>query len=318
MAVVNARFIEPMLLLPTDQLPAGPGLCFELKLDGYRALAFKTGERVHLRSRNNKDFNRRYPAIVSELAALPDETVVDGEVVALEADGRPSFAALQNAADGANLVYYVFDVLVLCGRDVMAEPLTARRALLSAEVLPALGEPVRESPVLEADLSDLLQAVKANGLEGLVAKRLNSRYEPGQRTGAWLKHRVNQGREFVIGGYTPGPHGFDAVIVGHYVGGALRYVARTRNGFTPTSRSKLLRLLKPLETTACPFVNLPEAHAGRWGVGLTAEKMAECRWLRPQLVAAFEYLEVTADGHLRHACYVGLRDDRAARDVAGP
>jgi len=120
---------------------------------------------------------------------------------------------------------------------------------------------------------------------------------------------------FVIGGYTPGPHGLDAVIVGHYVGGALHYVARTRNGFTPTSRAKLVRLLKPLETTACPFVNLPEAHSGRWGVGLTAEKMSECRWLRPELVAQFEYLEVTMDGHLRHARYVVLRDDKSARDV---
>ena len=168
MAVVNARFIEPMLLLATDQLPAGPGLCFELKLDGYRALAFKTGGRVHLRSRNNKDFNRRYPAIVGALAALPDETVVDGEVVALEADGRPSFAALQNAADGANLVYYVFDVLVLRGCDVMEEPLTTRRALLSTEVLPALGEAVREPPVLEADLRTCSKPSRSTDSKGLL------------------------------------------------------------------------------------------------------------------------------------------------------
>ena len=94
-------------------------------------------------------------------------------------------------------------------------------------------------------------------------------------------------------------------------------MARTRNGFTPASRAKLLRLFKPLETTTCPFVNLPEARAGRWAVGLTADKMTACRWLRPELVAQFEYLEVTADGHLRHARYVGLRPDKAARDVVG-
>jgi hypothetical protein len=118
------RFIEPMLLLPAERLPEGLGWAYELKLDGYRALGIKTGGEVRLRSRNDKDFNRKYPAITRALAALPNETVIDGEVVALDPDGRPSFSALQNGAAGATIVYYVFDVMVLGGRNVMGEPLS--------------------------------------------------------------------------------------------------------------------------------------------------------------------------------------------------
>jgi ATP-dependent DNA ligase len=153
-------------------------------------------------------------------------------------------------------------------------------------------EPIRESSVLEASLSDLIRSVKALGLEGIVAKRIDGRYEPGQRSGAWQKMRVNQGQEFVIGGYTPAGRNFDAIIFRYYdEEGRLVYVARTRNGFTPASRDELFRRFRGLETAKCPFVNLPEARSGRWGQGLTAEKMAECRWLKPVLVGQFEFLE---------------------------
>jgi bifunctional non-homologous end joining protein LigD len=136
---------------------------------------------VKLRSRNDNDLNGRYPAIVKALSAMPDETVIDGEVVALDEGGRPSFNLLQNyGSAGAPLIYYVFDVLILNERNVMSEPLVRRRELLRHEVLAKLGEPVRESPVLDASLRDLMTAVRAQGLEGLVAKRLDSGYEPGQ------------------------------------------------------------------------------------------------------------------------------------------
>jgi bifunctional non-homologous end joining protein LigD len=276
-----AEFIEPMLLRPTPQLPDGASWSYELKLDGFRAVAFKSGGRVHLRSRNNKDFDRKYPPIVQALQLMRDETVIDGEVVALDAGGKPSFNALQNYTPGAApLVYYVFDVLVLGGRDVMAEMLSTRRELLQAQVLPHLAEPIRESSELEASLPDLITTVKAHGLEGLVAKRRDSRYEPGERSGAWLKMRVNRGQEFVIGGYTIGANGFDAVVFGYYAGDHLIYAGRTRNGFTPASRSLLLRQFRVLQAAACPFSNLPEATSGRWGQGLTAEKMVDCRAVR--------------------------------------
>ena len=305
-----------MLLLRTEKLPEGPDVLFEIKFDGYRALAMKSGGKVQLRSRNDNDFNARYPGIVKALAPMPDETMIDGEVVALDSDGKPSFNTLQNyGSAGAPLHFYVFDLLILKGRDVMGEPLVKRRALLEEHILPKLAEPIRYSPVLEAKLEDLIRSVKAQGLEGLVAKRRNSKYEPGQRSGAWQKMRVNQGQEFVIAGYTPSPKNFDALVIGHYEGSKLIYAARTRNGFTPASRAELFKKLKPLEISECPFANLPEKKAGRWGAGLTAAKMSECRWLKPQLIGQFEFVEWTEDAHLRHSRFVALRDDKKANDV---
>jgi DNA ligase D-like protein (predicted ligase) len=305
-----------MLLLRTDSLPAGEGWHYELKLDGYRAIAFKRDRAVHLRSRNDNDFNSRYPAVVKALAALPDDTVIDGEIVAFDQEGRPSFNALQNYGSApAPVVYYVFDVMVLAGQDVMREPLQKRRQLLETKVLPKLPEPVRYSAPLDADLQLLVQSVKVHGLEGLVAKRRTSVYEPGLRSGAWMKMRVNRGQEFVIGGYTRGTKTFDALIFGYYQGADLIYVARTRNGFTPATRAQLFRRFKGLEIDECPFVNLPEAKSGRWGQGLTKAKMTECRWLKPVLVAQVDFLEWTADNHLRHSKFVALREDKRATDV---
>jgi bifunctional non-homologous end joining protein LigD len=287
-----------------------------LKLDGYRTIAFKTGGKIYLRSRNNKDFALRYPSVVDGLAKLPDETVIDGEVVAFDEEGKPSFNALQNYGSApAPVVCYVFDLLMLAGKDLKSEPLEKRQALLEKKVLPKLKEPCRYTGSLDAKLSDLIASVKAQGLEGLVAKRRDSRYEPGMRSGAWQKMRVNQGQEFVIGGYTHSTKTFDALVFGVYEKGKLLYVARTRNGFTPATRVALFKKFKGLEIADCPFANLPEARSGRWGQGLTAAKMAECQWLKPVLVGQFEFLEWTADNHLRHSKFVGLREDKRATDV---
>jgi len=204
-----------MLLLAADSLPEGSPWTYELKLDGYRALAMRTGGLVRLRSRNDKDFNRKYLTIAKALVALPDETVVDGEIVALDEAGRPSFNALQNGTAGAAIFFYAFDVMVLAGRNVMCETLATRRGMLTREVLPRLADPVREVPRFAAALADLIASVRALGLEGLVAKRLDSVYEPGARSGAWRKMRLNRSEEFVIGGYTRGGRTFDALILGH-------------------------------------------------------------------------------------------------------
>ena len=314
--MTKAKFIEPMLLLRTERLPEGREWLHELKLDGYRALAIKTGGKVHLRSRNDNDFNARYPGIAKALAPMPDGTVIDGEVVALDAEGRPSFNTLQNyGSAGAPLHFFIFDLLVLKGQDVMSEPLVNRRELIEKHVLPELADPIQYSPILGGSLKDLVRSVKAQGLEGLVAKRRDSKYEPGLRSGAWQKMRVNAGLELVIGGYTPSPRNFDALVIGYYDAGKLIYAARTRNGFTPTSRAELFKKLKPLEIADCPFANLPEKKAGRWGAGLTAAKMAECRWLKPVLVAQFEFVEWTSDQHLRHSRFMSLREDKNAKDV---
>ena len=312
----KAVFVEPMLLLRTERLPDVKDWLYEVKFDGYRALAVKSGGNVNLRSRNDNDFAIRYPQIAKALAAMPDETVIDGEIVAFDGDGKPSFGALQNyGSSSGSLIYYVFDVLILSGRDVMGETLESRRALLENRVLPRLDDPIRYSPELEADLPDLIRSVKAQGLEGLVAKKRSSKYEPGLRSGAWQKMRTNQGQEFVIAGYTPSPKNFDALVIGYFEGGKLMYAARTRNGFTPASRVALFKKIKPLEIADCQFANLPEKKAGRWGAGLTAAKMAECRWLKPTLVAEFEFVEWTEDAHLRHSRFKALRDDKKPKDV---
>ena len=204
MPKTKAIFIEPMLLLRTEKLPQGADWSYEIKLDGYRSLAIKSAGKVQLRSRNDNDFTQRYSSIAAALRAMPDETVLDGEVAALDEEGLPSFNLLQNySSSKAPLVYFIFDVLILKGRSVMTEPLSQRRALLEKHVLPKLAEPIRYSPELKTSLPDLIASVKSAGLEGLVAKRRNSRYEPGQRSGAWQKMRINRGQEFVIGGYTP-------------------------------------------------------------------------------------------------------------------
>jgi DNA ligase D-like protein (predicted ligase) len=311
---MHFSFIEPMLLQAVPSLPEG--WLYELKLDGYRAIAGRVGGTVHMRSRNDNDFARTYSTITAALASLPDDTVVDGEVVALDASGKPSFNLLQHARSSqVRIVFYVFDLLILGGKDVMGKTLRERRTLLETKVLPLLGEPIRYSSQLDAPINDLIAHVKHFGFEGIVAKNPKSSYEPGKRSGSWKKLRINRGQEFVIGGYTVGGHGFDALIFGYYDKDGLRFAAKTRNGFTTASRSALIKKMTPLVTDECPFLGLPEKRAGRWGQGITAEKMKDCRWLRPELVGQFEFVEWTPDAHLRHSTFVELRDDKDPRSV---
>ena len=289
---------------------------YELKLDGYRAVAFRRDGKVFLRSRKNNDFAARYVSLAKALSKLPSDSVIDGEVVALDEHGRPSFNLLQNqGSTHRDLFYYVFDVMLVSGKDVCGEPLETRQQILQARILPKLSEPIRPCAELEADLPDLIRSVREQRLEGLVAKRRDSVYEPGQRSGAWQKMRINAGQELVIGGYTIGGKTFDALVLGYYQDGRLLYASRTRNGFTPVLREQLYRRMKPLQINECPFTNLPEGHGGRWGQGLTAAKMKDCRWLRPELVGQFEFVGWTPDGHLRHTRFVRLREDKKAHDV---
>jgi ATP-dependent DNA ligase len=173
-----------MLLLPAERLPEGPNWLYELKLDGYRAIAAKADGRVRLWSRNEKDFGRRYPTITNALAELPDNTVVDGEIVALDDAGKPFFSTLQNyGSSKAPIVCYVFDVMVLADRDLTSEKLDRRRELLEEKILPLLSDPIRSTPELPSTLDELIHAVRVRGFEGLVAKRRDSKYEPGERSG---------------------------------------------------------------------------------------------------------------------------------------
>jgi ATP-dependent DNA ligase len=195
----------------------------------------------------------------------------------------------------------------------MAQPLEIRRAVLA--VLEPTLDPVRFSETVNATPAALIAAAKEHGVEGLIAKRIGSVYEPGQRSGAWVKYRLNQGQEFVIGGYTPSKHDFDALLVGYYDDDKLIFVGKIRNGFTPHVKAHVFQRFKGLETDVCPFTNLPEPKNARRGVALTAEAMKKCRWLKPKLVVQVEFTEWTSNDHLRHATFVALRDDKDPREV---
>ena len=311
-----ARFVEPMQCLAVAKLPEGPNWEYEIKFDGYRALGIKSGGRVRLISRNGNDFSARFPSVANALSKLPDDSIVDGEIVALDETGRPSFNVLQNYNHATTpLQFYAFDLLHLAGKNLRDRPLDDRRGLLRARVMPRMQGEVLFSETLEATAAEIIAAVKKQGLEGVIAKRRDSRYEPGRRSGAWVKMRINKGQEFVIGGYVPAPKNFDSIIVGYYERDDLIYVARVRADFVPALRVKVFELFHRLEIKTCPFSNLPQRDKGRWGQGLTADKMAECRWLKPHLVAQIEYADWTDVNHLRHSKFIALRDDKPAKDV---
>ena len=313
-AVEAGSFIEPMECLLTGTLPEGPGWSYELKLDGFRLQAARSGSVLSLYSRRGNLLNARFASLVDNLAPMPDGTVLDGELVALGDDGRPDFQLLQNfRSDGPRIIFFAFDILLYRHKSLLGLPLEQRREILRS-VLPQCGQ-VRLSEAVETSAAAILHTVRDYGLEGVVAKREDSVYEPGKRTGAWLKHRINLGQEFVIGGYTPGSHGFDALVVGFYRGEDLIYASRVRAGFVPALRRQLFARLKPLVAKECPFANLPEQASGRWGQGFTAAKMRECVWLQPELVAQVEFLEWTGADHLRHTKFIGLREDKTAKDV---
>jgi DNA ligase D-like protein (predicted ligase) len=311
---LTAEFIEPMECALVSSLPEGSDWTCEVKLDGYRAIGVKTSRESILYSRNQKNFNKRFPQIAEALHDLPADTVIDGEVVALDESGRPDFNALQHfTAKASRIRFYAFDVLILKGRDLTNLPLIERRKLLAG--IKIRSSWIRISEQFNTSAAEMLAAVREQQLEGVIAKRKDSLYEAGKRSGSWIKYRVNRGQEFVIGGYIPGPHGFDSLIVGYYRGKELVYVARVRNGFVPASRRQVLQKIRHLVSSKMPFVNLPDEHLSRWGESLTAEKMKKCVWLRPEAVAQVEFLEWTDADRLRHSKFVGLRDDKNPREV---
>ena len=310
----KADFIEPMDCAPVTKLLGGHDWIYEIKLDGYRAVAVKSDGRVSLFSRRRKSFDHHYPLIVEALAELPEGSVVDGEIVALDESGRPNFNLLQNfRSEASRIHYFIFDLLICNDRDLTKLPLVERRKLLKSLKL-ASGR-IRIAEQFDVPGSDMLAAVRQQQLEGVIGKRKDSVYQPGKRTGAWIKYRVNRGQELVIGGYIPGPHGFDSLIVGYYQGKDLVYVARVRSGFVPASRRQVFEKIRGLVSSTMPFANLPDEHPSRWGENLTAEKMKDCVWLRPEAVAQIEFLEWTEGNRLRHSKFVGLREDKDARSV---
>jgi bifunctional non-homologous end joining protein LigD len=308
-------FIAPMTATLVSALPEGEQWLYELKLDGYRALIIKQADTVRIISRNEKDLTASYPAVVTAARRLnATSAVLDGEVVALDGNGRPSFQALQHrsAHPSHAITFYAFDLLHLDGQDLRGERLDARRALLP-EVLKDSG--ILLSMALPGTAPEVIEAVSRLGLEGVIAKRRDSRYDAGQRSGAWVKLKLDRQQEFVIGGYRPGTHGIDALLVGFYDGTDLKFAAKVRAGFTPHLRREVFAAISPLKIAKCPFADLPHTAPHRWGGGVTAEDMKELVWVKPKVVAQIRFVEWTADQHLRHAAFVGLRTDKAAADV---
>jgi DNA ligase D-like protein (predicted ligase) len=308
------RFIESMECLPVAKLPLGPEWSYEIKLDGFRLSAVKVKGEVTLYSRRGNVLNRKFHYIATALEKLPDNTVLDGELVALDEKGKSDFGLLQNFRSAESKIhYYVFDILVSKGKDVSQLTLDDRRALFS-KVIPR-NEHISASAVERGSYAKLLKFVKQHRLEGIIAKRSDSPYEPGQRSGLWQKYRLNLQQEFVIGGYTRSANGFDALIIGFYRGKDLIFAARVRAGFIPATRRQVYEQLQGLKVTQCPFVNLPQKEPGRWGQGLTAEKMKQCVWLKPETVVRIDFAEWTSADHLRHPKYAGLRDDKDPKKV---
>ena len=305
---------EPILCERTERPPEGHEWRYELKLDGFRAIGRESGRSAQLWSRNQKDFTRRFSDIVKGIRELSDDTVVDGEIVALDENGKPSFNLLQGFGTASAIVLYPFDLLMLRGKDVRIWPLDDRREQLR-EIISPLPDTIRYSETFNVPLSELMRAVREHRLEGIVTKRAGSQYRSGERSSDWLKWRANRGQEFVIGGYSPNGDVLDSLLVGYYDGRELMYAASVRAGIPSEFRRALLTHFEELRIPRCPFVNLPDRTEGRWGEGLTAAKMAVCYWLHPFIVARIEFLEWTPKTRLRHPRFAGIRSDKDAPEV---
>jgi bifunctional non-homologous end joining protein LigD len=265
------RFIEPMYALAVKNLPDGEEWLYEVKFDGYRCLAGRRNDGVTLWSRRGNLFTAQFPHITAACERLPPDTLLDGEIVAVDENGRVSFNLLQHHRSQAQaLLFYAFDVLICRGKSLLNLPLEERRKVLGGifDKLGGKASPPKLSETIEAKPAELVRVAKEFGFEGIVAKRRASYYESGKRSGAWLKYRINHGQKFVIGGYVPG-NPLDSIIVGYYQDGGLLYAAKLRNGFVSHTRRAVAAKLRSLEITTCPFANLPEKKRTQWALPWT-------------------------------------------------
>ncbi|HEX3420681.1 MAG TPA: non-homologous end-joining DNA ligase [Candidatus Udaeobacter sp.] len=322
LASAKARFVEPMKAKLAEKPPATSDWMYELKFDGIRLIAIKDGEKVSLLSRNQNDLSARFPEIVDAIKNLPaGECVLDGEVVALDEEGRSSFQLLQaREMEGRKspIYFYVFDLLQLDGKSLVSLPLEARKNLLE-KLCGAADDPrIRYSGAIGANASQLLKEVQRLGLEGIIGKLRNSVYEPGRRSGAWIKLKCVDEQEFVIGGYTP-PQGarkhFGAILVGYYNDRDLVFAGKVGTGFTTKSLAALHKKFRVEERAECPFVDLPSRENGQWVLGITPSMMRKMHWINPKFVAEIKFAEWTRDRKLRAPVFIGLREDKEPGEV---
>lgn len=308
--------VMPMLSTLADRPPLQGEWIYEIKWDGYRAISLCNENKVSLVSRNNKSFDEKYYPIKKTLESLKLQAVLDGEIVVLKDNGLPSFEDLQgwrSEADG-ELVYYVFDLLWLNGKDLTKLPLHQRKEILR-QIISTEGM-IRMSPVFEIVPQEFLKAVQESGLEGMMAKRADSLYFPGVRSEAWLKIKTQNAQEVVIGGYTKNEHSpklFSALLVGVYDKGVLQYCGKIGTGFNDKAQKEMMARFKSLVTAQCPFSFVPDINkASRFRPN---PPLAEAVWLKPQLVCEVYYREMTSEGVMRHPSFKGMREDKEALDI---
>ena len=309
-AARKPRKYAAMLATLADAVPRGDDWIYEIKWDGYRIVATVAGGEPELRTRKDQDYTKRFENVARELlkALKTPDCVVDGEVCALDDQGRPSFSAMQQGKPGTPIVYFVFDLLEVDGEPVVDLPLEERRERLE-KLLDKRNKTVRFSETFE-DGESLLAAAKKQGLEGIMAKRLGSRYLPGRRSREWLKVKSHGRQEFVIAGYTRGKgrreRTLGSLVLATFEGKELVYVGNVGTGFNDREIDRLLKKLKPLERDTPPFEEVPKMPRIRKG---------DVLWVDPKLVAEVEFAEWTHDGHLRAPSYKGLREDKEATEV---
>lgn len=315
------RFIEPMKARLVDAPPSGGDWSYELKFDGFRVCAVKNRSEINLISRNGNELRSRFPEVVEALKKFPsNECVLDGEVVALDEEGRSSFQLLQGLemeGHKAPIVFYVFDLMQANGRSLTGLPLTARKELL-AKVCDGVGDPIRFSGEIGGDAHSLLKEVQRRGLEGLIGKLRDSVYEPGRRSGTWIKLKCVNEQEFVIGGFTP-PQGarqhFGAILVGYYEGKKFLFAGKVGTGFNTKSLAALHKKLKSETRDDCPFADLPSKQGGQWVQGITPSMMRKIHWVNPAFVCQVKFAEWTRDAKLRQPVFLGLREDKKPAEV---
>ncbi|CAA9268718.1 MAG: DNA_ligase_IV_Ku-like [uncultured Chthoniobacterales bacterium] len=315
------RFVVPMKPKLLEEAPTAGDWVYELKFDGFRIVAVKNGDKVNLVSRNGNELAARFPETADAVRALPvNDCVIDGEVVALDEQGRSSFQLLQGVemeSRRSPTYYYVFDLLQAEGRSLTGQPLEFRKEMLQ-RLCGDAGEAIRYSGDVGSDAEPLLKQVQQLGLEGLIGKQRGSVYEEDRRSGLWIKLKVLNQQEFVIGGYTP-PGGsrkhFGALLVGYYEGKKLLFAGKVGTGFNAKLLAALHKQFKAEERADCPFADLPSKQGGQWVQGITPAMMRRCTWVNPVFVCQLKFAEWTRDAKLRQPVFLGMREDKDARQV---